>query len=68
MNLLKNEYKINFIMNALDRGWHVEKKNDDEYIFSKKHFDKKKYFRKDYLGKFIRKCSLYHTKKKCDVT
>ena len=29
-------HKMTFIMNALEKGWSVKKKND-EYIFSKKH-------------------------------
>ena len=44
--------KMNFIMNALDKGWSV-KKIDGSFIFSKKHEGKKEVFMEDYLEKFI---------------
>lgn len=44
--------KMCFIMNALDKGWTV-KKNDNEYIFYKKHEGKKEVFQEEYLRKFI---------------
>ena len=44
--------KMNFIMNALDKGWSV-KKIDGSFIFSKKHEGKKEVFIEDYLEKFI---------------
>lgn len=44
--------KMLFITNALDSGWSVKKK-DDEYIFSKKHENRKEIFKEDYLKKFI---------------
>jgi hypothetical protein len=46
--------KMNFIMNAIETGWTV-KKNDDNYIFSKKHEGKREVFMSDYLEKFIDK-------------
>ena len=46
--------KMNFIMNAIETGWSV-KKNDDNYIFSKKHEGKREVFMSDYLEKFIDK-------------
>ena len=52
MKLDKSILKMNFIMNALDKGWSV-KKNDGSFIFSKKHEGKKEVFMEDYLEKFI---------------
>jgi hypothetical protein len=46
--------KMNFIMNAIESGWTV-KKNDDNYIFTKKHEGKREVFMSDYLEKFIDK-------------
>ena len=46
--------KMNFIMNAIETGWTV-KKNDDNYIFTKKHEGKREVFMADYLEKFIDK-------------
>ena len=46
--------KMNFIMNAIETGWSV-KKNDDNYIFTKKHEGKRDVFMSDYLEKFIDK-------------
>ena len=48
----KSMLKMNFIMNALDKGWSV-KKIDGSFIFSKKHEGKKEVFMEDYLEKFI---------------
>ena len=44
--------KMMFIMNALENGWKV-KKNQDSYIFTKKHENKREIFQDDYLKKFI---------------
>jgi hypothetical protein len=44
--------KMNFIMNALDKGWSV-KKREDEYVFTKKHEGKREVFRENYLETFI---------------
>jgi hypothetical protein len=41
-----------FVMNALEKGWSV-KKVDDEYIFTKKHENKREIFRENYLETFI---------------
>ena len=46
--------KMNFIMNAVETGWTV-KKNEDNYIFTKKHEGKREVFMADYLEKFIDK-------------
>lgn len=53
MIINKNQLKkMNFIMNALDKGWSV-KKRKDEYIFTKKHEGKREVFRENYLETFI---------------
>ena len=44
--------KMTFIMNALEKGWTV-KKNNDSYIFTKKHENRKEIFMESYLEKFI---------------
>lgn len=48
----KKELKMEFIMNALNAGWSVKKK-DDAYIFSKKHEGKREIFHDSYLQTFI---------------
>jgi hypothetical protein len=49
----KNTYKkMIFINNAIEDGWSV-KKNNDTYIFKKKHENKVEVFEKDYLDNFI---------------
>ena len=44
--------KMAFIYNAIESGWSV-KKNEDKYIFTKKHEDKKEVYLESYLRKFI---------------
>ena len=44
--------KMVFIMNALEQGWNI-KKNNDSYIFSKKHEGRREVFMDNYLEKFI---------------
>jgi hypothetical protein len=46
--------KMNFIMNAIETGWSV-KKNEDNYIFTKKHEGKREVFMSNYLENFIDK-------------
>ena len=41
-----------FVMNALEKGWSVKKKNDD-FIFTKKHENKKEVFEQTFLENFI---------------
>jgi hypothetical protein len=48
----KEYQKMIFIMNALNDGWSV-KKNQDTYIFKKKHENKVEIFQEDYLATFI---------------
>jgi|TARA_Y100000992_G_C21159531_1_gene440327 hypothetical protein len=44
--------KMLFITNAIDKGWSV-KKSDDNYIFTKKHENRKEIFKENYLEKFL---------------
>ena len=44
--------KMWFIMNALDKGWSI-KKRDDAFIFSKKHEGKREVFMDNYLESFV---------------
>ena len=44
--------KMNFLYNALEDGWEI-KKNDNKYIFVKKHEGKKEIFSDNYLRRFI---------------
>jgi hypothetical protein len=41
-----------FVMNALEKGWKV-KKDKEQYIFTKKHENKKEVFREEYLEQFL---------------
>lgn len=41
-----------FVMNALEKGWSVKKK-DDDFIFTKKHENKKEVFEQAFLENFI---------------
>jgi hypothetical protein len=45
--------KMRFIMNAIDKGWSV-RKNEDNYIFTKKHENRREIFSDEYLERFIR--------------
>lgn len=44
--------KMTFLYNALEDGWEI-KKNDNKYIFVKKHEGKKEVFTDNYLRRFI---------------
>jgi len=44
--------KMVFIMNALEKGWSVKKQND-KYIFTKKHENKREIFEENYLERFV---------------
>jgi len=44
--------KMAFLYNALEDGWEI-KKNNDKYIFIKKHEGKKEVFSDNYLRRFI---------------
>jgi|TARA_B100001287_G_C22508430_1_gene447034 glucosamine 6-phosphate synthetase-like amidotransferase/phosphosugar isomerase protein len=49
-------YTKDFIFNALEDGWNVEKR-ENCYIFRKKHENKREYYLDSYLNKFIEKQS-----------
>ena len=44
--------KMIFIMNALEKGWSV-KKRDGSYIFTKKHENRREVFLENYLETFV---------------
>ena len=44
--------KMIFVMNALEKGWSV-KKRDQEYIFTKKHENRREVFLENYLETFV---------------
>jgi hypothetical protein len=44
--------KMSFLFNALEDGWEI-KKEDNRYIFIKKHEGKKEVFSENYLRLFI---------------
>lgn len=51
------EYKkMKFIFNALNDGWEI-RKEDDSYIFTKKHEGKKEVYSSNYLRAFVLKNS-----------
>jgi hypothetical protein len=60
INALNNNIKMDrivfqktmFIMNALEGGWTVKKK-DDKYIFIKKNENRQEVYQEEYLRKFI---------------
>jgi len=45
--------KMIFIHNALQEGWNIKLKENNTYIFSKKHEGKKEVFLDSYLQDFI---------------
>ena len=55
----KTLHKMKFIFKAIEHGWTIEK-NNDSYIFRKKHQNKEVYS-DDYLGKFMQQniCSQF---------
>jgi hypothetical protein len=53
LQLDKSQFqKMVFIMNALEKGWSIKKQND-KYIFTKKHENKKEIFEENYLEQFV---------------
>lgn len=53
INIDNFEYKkMRFLYNALNDGWSISK-NQDYYIFKKKHKNKKEVFSDTYLQEFI---------------
>ena len=52
----KDYLKQIFVLNALENGWSVKKRNES-YIFTKKHENRKEVFQENYLEEFIQKSS-----------
>ena len=48
----KTLHKMLFIMNALEEGWKVKKQNEN-YIFTKKHENKREILEEKYLENFV---------------
>jgi hypothetical protein len=44
--------KMNFLMNALEDGWTI-KKREDKYILTKKHENRREVWQESYLENFI---------------
>ena len=44
--------KMKFIINALNDGWTV-KKEEDKFVFTKKHENRREIFEENYLSDFI---------------
>lgn len=44
--------KLIFLANALEQGWTV-KKNQDTYVFTKKHENRQEVFQENYLETFL---------------
>lgn len=57
---MNKEYlqKMIFIHNALEKGW-IVKKNNNLYIFTKKHENKKELYLDNYLKKFIKENMIF---------
>jgi len=52
-NINEKQLKIMvFVLNALEQGWTIKKEND-QYIFIKKHENKKEIFKEEYLEHFL---------------
>jgi hypothetical protein len=45
--------KMKFIYSALENGWNVKKENDN-YIFTKRHNGKREVYSNDYLLRFMK--------------
>jgi hypothetical protein len=55
-NLLINNktfQKMKFFFNAIENGWTIKKDLNDNYVFSKKHENKREIFDDSYLSQFI---------------
>lgn len=46
--------KMSFIYNALEDGWEVKKKGEN-YVFKKRHHNRREVFLDSYLEQFLRK-------------
>jgi hypothetical protein len=51
---MKNDiYLMIFLMNTLENGWSIRKKNDN-FVFRKKHENKKEIYSDEYLVNFLK--------------
>jgi hypothetical protein len=48
----KQQNKMRFLMNALDDGWSVKKRND-HYIMTKRHENRREVFEEEFLEDFV---------------
>jgi hypothetical protein len=48
----KKYQKMMFLMNALENGWKIQK-SQDNYIFTKKHENRREIFQENYLESFL---------------
>ena len=46
--------KMAFLYNALEEGWTIKKKKQEQYVFSKPHENKKEVYLDSYLQRFIK--------------
>lgn len=60
----KKDFQIMmFLYSAIEDGWKVKKNNDtNNYVFSKKHENKREIFHCDYLEKFVLNHSFFFEK------
>ena len=48
----KEQNKMRFLMNAMDDGWSI-KKRDDHYIMTKRHENRQEVFEEEFLEDFV---------------
>jgi hypothetical protein len=48
----KEQNKMRFLMNALNDGWSVKKRND-KYIMTKRHENRQEVFEQEFLEYFV---------------
>lgn len=48
----KEQNKMRFLMNAMDDGWSVKKRND-QYIMTKRHENRQEVFEEEFLENFV---------------
>ena len=48
----KEQNKMRFLMNALNDGWSVKKRND-RYIMTKRHENRREVFEEEFLEDFV---------------
>jgi hypothetical protein len=48
----KEQNKMRFLMNALDEGWSIKKRND-QYVMTKRHKNRREVFEEEFLENFV---------------